>query len=249
MTLKGRQAPEGNFSSSTYIYQQCSLHNTKAANQKSFIAFLIKFDMDAELFAAAISGNKNVLKMKHSVTGVRDQLTPTGNTVLHLASESGKAECVQQILKTYPSLLCITNSKGETALHIAVRAGHLNVVRVLLDKVKPSSGEISDNNVHMMLIRMLNEEQESALHEAVRLNYVHIVKFLVEEDPKDEHSPNKYHMTPLYLATFKGHVASVNVILEACNKPTEVGPDGRTLLHAAVMSGSTGMCYRTVIGF
>lgn len=210
--------------------------------------------MDSELFAAAISGNKNVLKMKDSVTRVGDQLTPTKNTVLHLASESGKAECVEQILKKYSDLLCKKNSEGDTALHVAVRGGHLNVVRVLLDNAKASPSEVSENNVHMKLIRMLNDEKESALHEAVRHDYVHIVKFLVEKDPKDEHSPNKHQMAPLYLATFKGHVASVNLILANCRKPTGIkptdkGPDGRTLLHAAVMSGSTGTYYKTVNTF
>lgn len=210
--------------------------------------------MDSELFAAAISGNKNVLKMKHSVTGVADQLTPTKNTVLHLASESGKAECVEQILRKYPDLLCKKNSEGDTALHVAVRGGHLNVVRVLLDNAKASPSERSENNIHMKLIRMLNDEKESALHEAVRHDYVHIVKFLVEKDPDDEHSPNKHLMAPLYLATFKGHVASVNLIFANCKKPTGIkptdkGPDGRTLLHAAVMSSSTGTYYKTVNTF
>lgn len=202
--------------------------------------------MDSELFAAAIQGKKDVLKMRHSVTGVANQLTPTKNTVLHLASESGKAECVEQILIKYADLLCKTNSKGETALHVAVQGGHLNVVRVLFDYAKKaSSSERSENDVHLQLIRMLNEEQESALHEAVRQDYVEIVKFLVENDPKDKHSQNKHHMSPLYLATLKGHVASINVIFKNCKqptgiKPTDKGPDGRTLLHAAVMSGSTG---------
>lgn len=210
--------------------------------------------MDSELFAAAITGNNIVLKMRHSVTGVANQLTPTKNTVLHLAAaESGKAECVEQILKRYPGLLCKTNSKDETALHVAVRGGHLNVVRVLLDYAKKaSSSERSENDVHLQLIRMLNEEKESALHEAVRHDYVHIVKFLVEKDPNDQHSPNKHHMTPLYLATFKGHVASVKVIIENCKQPTGIeptdkGPDGRTILHAAVMSGSTE-CVRRILG-
>ncbi|KAK1390617.1 hypothetical protein POM88_018795 [Heracleum sosnowskyi] len=208
--------------------------------------------MDSDLFAAAISGNKKILKMRHAVTGVETQLTPTKNTVLHLASESGEAACVEQILIKYADLLCKTNSKGETALHVAVRGGHLKVVRVLLDYAKKaSSSDKSKKDVHLQLIRMLNEEQESALHEAVRYDHVEIVKFLIEKDPEDEHSPNKHHMSPLYLATLKGHVASVNAVFANCKQPpgiktTDKGPDGRTLLHAAVMSGSTE-CVRCIV--
>ncbi|XP_017217722.1 uncharacterized protein LOC108195276 [Daucus carota subsp. sativus] len=221
-------------------------------------------DMDSDLFAAAISGKRDILKIKHSRTAVGDQLTPTKNTVLHLASESGREECVEQILRTFPDLLCKKNSKGETALHVAVRGGHLNVVRVLLDyaeiadeeswkkKLEESAEkkldkESVEKNDHRRLMRMLNKEHESALHEAVRHNHVNIVKFLVEKDPDDKYSANKHHMTPIYLATFKGHVASLEIIF---SKKKEFGsddrPDGRTLLHAAVMSRSTD-CVRYIL--
>ncbi|WOH08546.1 hypothetical protein DCAR_0727989 [Daucus carota subsp. sativus] len=214
-------------------------------------------DMDSDLFAAAISGKRDILKIKHSRTAVGDQLTPTKNTVLHLASESGREECVEQILRTFPDLLCKKNSKGETALHVAVRGGHLNVVRVLLDyaeiadeeswkkKLEESAEkkldkESVEKNDHRRLMRMLNKEHESALHEAVRHNHVNIVKFLVEKDPDDKYSANKHHMTPIYLATFKGHVASLEIIF---SKKKEFGsddrPDGRTLLHAAGISTNT----------
>ena len=171
-------------------------------------------DMDSDLFAAAILGKRDILKIKHSRTAVGDQLTPTKNTVLHLASESGREECVEQILRTFPDLLCKKNSKGETALHVAVRGGHLNVVRVLLDyaeiadeeswkkKLEESAEkkldkESVEKNDHRRLMRMLNKEHESALHEAVRHNHVNIVKFLVEKDPEDKYSANKHHMTPI----------------------------------------------------
>ncbi|KAK4852338.1 hypothetical protein QYF36_023094 [Acer negundo] len=58
------------------------------------------------------------------------------------------------------------NSKGDTALHVAVRAGDLNTVNKLIECAEeiPST---SSTNYYKSLLKMKNNGGNTALHEAV----------------------------------------------------------------------------------
>jgi len=60
------------------------------------------------------------------------QVTPKGNTILHMAALFGQRGFVGEVLKITPALLCYKNKKNETALHIAANAGQSEVVSELL---------------------------------------------------------------------------------------------------------------------
>ncbi|XP_060212428.1 protein ACCELERATED CELL DEATH 6-like [Lycium barbarum] len=159
------------------------------------------------------------------------QVTPKGNTVLHVAALYGHSHFVGEVLKIIPALLCHQNQRNESALHIAANEGHTEVVRVLLSIA-------SEENYKETLVRMTNENGDTALHKAVRSGHFDVVKIILEkeEDPEYEYPANKAGETPLYLAAESGFCVILREILKSCKNPNyAAGPFGRTPLHAAVV--------------
>ena len=192
--------------------------------------------MDRELYLALTEDDIDVLKGKDWLQ-VRDQLTHTNNTVLHVACQHGSKKCVEEILgRADESQLLKTNSRGETALHLAARQGHFDVVEPLISKAKSSDQQ--QPTALQNLIRASNVEFETALHAAVRYNHEKVVELLVKEDPGFSYPRNKFDETPLYLAAVRGYGGVTQLILDNCVSPTFGGPHGRTALHAATMSYS-----------
>ncbi|PHT99028.1 hypothetical protein BC332_32021 [Capsicum chinense] len=146
------------------------------------------------------------------------QVTPKGNTVLHVAALNGQSGFVRQVIDITPALLCCKNKKNETALHLAANKGHKNET----------------------LMRMKDDGGDTALHKAVRTGCVDTVRLLVKQDPDFEFPANNAGETPLYLAAESGLVNCLSVILKYCNRPTYSGPCGRTDLHAAIIQKNMG---------
>ncbi|PHT48920.1 hypothetical protein CQW23_13128 [Capsicum baccatum] len=190
--------------------------------------------MDPTLYKAAMRGNirdANFLLADHLKRDEENgyQVTPKGNTVLHIAALYGHSCFAAEVLKITPALLCCQNKKNETALHIPANEGHNEVVCVLLACV-------NDHNTKEKLMRAMETSGDTALHKAVRSQHLDMVKLLVKEDSEFESPPNHAQETPLYLTAESGfHDALIN-ILESCKKPTyTAGPSNRTPLHAAVI--------------
>ncbi|KAL8107323.1 protein ACCELERATED CELL DEATH 6-like [Apium graveolens] len=208
--------------------------------------------MDCDLYLALGEDDVNVLKGKDWLL-VRNQLTPANNTVLHLACQLKSVKCVKEILqRADESLLLQMNSRGETALHLAARQGNCAVVEAVTNKAKstvprPNNPENRASTVLQNLIRATNLELETALHVAVRYNNENVVKLLVKEDPSYAYPQNKYRETPLYLAAVRCYAGVTKVILDNCESPTFGGPDGRTALHAALMSADGYECMRLLL--
>ncbi|KAM3268579.1 hypothetical protein P3S67_031520 [Capsicum chacoense] len=193
--------------------------------------------MDPTLYNSGMRGNigdANFLLADHLKRDEENgyQVTPKGNTVLHVAALYGHSCFTAEVLKITPALLCCQNKKNETALHIAANEGNTELVCVLLASVK-------DHNTKEKLTRMTDASGDSALHKALRSQHRDVVKLLVKEDPEFEFPPNHEHETPLYLAAESGFLDALINILESCKKPTyTAGPSNRTPLHAAVIPNS-----------
>ncbi|KAM3236372.1 hypothetical protein P3L10_016409 [Capsicum annuum] len=177
--------------------------------------------MDPTLYNAAMRGNigdANFLLADHLKRDEENgyQITPKGNTVLHVAALYGHSHFAAEVLKITPAMLCCQNKKNETSLHIAANEGHTEVVRVIL-------AYIEGHNTKEKLTRMTDASGDTALHKAVRSQHLDVE-------------------TPLYLAAESGfHDALIN-ILEYFKKSTyAAGPSNRTPLHAAVIQEHKGV--------
>lgn len=205
--------------------------------------------MDRALYRAASEGNVDILKQH--IDRVEIQTTVHGNNVLHVATQFGQSQCVDEILQVCPSLLCRENIRGETPLHMAAREGYADIVKALIECAKTIEQELESGlgGAAKMMLRATNVDGDTALHVAVRNchleedKYLEVVKLLTREDPEFPHPANNANETPLYLAAERGNhgVALVFTLLETCISPTYGGPVGRTALHAATLNDFTGL--------
>ncbi|KAK6933365.1 Ankyrin repeat [Dillenia turbinata] len=195
--------------------------------------------MDSSLYKAVIRGRTQKLEQERQLDS---QTTPNKNTILHVAAEFGKTQCVDVILKACLSLLKQVNLKGETALHVAAREGHIDVVKALVAGAKALHEELEIGTGAVRdLLGVTNNKKSTALHEAVRNRHLEVVKYLLEEDSEFPYVGNDAGETPLYMAAERGYAKLVHAILEACTSPAHDGPKGRTALHAAVSCKDKGM--------
>lgn len=226
------------------------------AEIKSGTSALTKYPyMDRNTYKAAAKGEIEFFKEISNQQHLDLLLTPNKNTVLHIniAAQTGgeidySTDFVEQVLHMCPSLLLQDNIKGETALHIAARHGHVAAVKVLLEfaKVAQSHGDHidelengmvrgDDNEQISVLLRMKSNKNDTALHEAARYNRLGVVQVLTQEDPDFPYSANEAGETPLYLAAERGYREVVFEMLQTCSSPDHRGPNGRTTLHAAII--------------
>ena len=197
--------------------------------------------MNPKLYVAAADRHIHVLKKYDEI---HVQLTPKKNTVLHVAAQFGRADCVKWILQlpSPSSLLQQPNEKGDTALHLAAREGHLTVVKNLIDAAKQPKRDLEGGStaVCKVMLRMTNGDKDTALHEAVRHQHPKVVKLLIQEDPEFTYGANTEGNTPLYIAAERGFRDLVHMILDNCSSPAHDGVNGGTALHAAVILNDEG---------
>ncbi|KAH7859483.1 hypothetical protein Vadar_001714 [Vaccinium darrowii] len=174
------------------------------------------------------------------------ELTPNGNTILHVAVQFGHVENVKVVLEERPHLVLEGNKKGETPLHMAARDGLADIVKELIQGAQSLEG--GDLNVKKMLKLETKDDKDTALHMAARNchlkedEYLKVAKLLLKKAEEDEywdpdfrHPRNKVDETPLYLAVERGKKGQEIVLelLKTCNSQDHYsGPGGRTALHA-----------------
>ncbi|KAI8561127.1 hypothetical protein RHMOL_Rhmol04G0313100 [Rhododendron molle] len=203
--------------------------------------------MDPDMYAAAMNGKVDDLD-QYSADQFALQVTPNGNTLLHVAAEFHSSECVPAILSKCPSLLYRANTDGDTPIHVALARSSYGVVRSLIEFAKSEEGG-SAAAVREML-RARNHDGDTPLHLAARYcNWAFFEKLFTEEDPGLDHGPNKAGETPLYLYAERGYgVKMLSYMLKTCTPLEYGGPGGKTALHAAVirrkgLSESSGSAY------
>ena len=196
--------------------------------------------MDAELFNSAISGNeisfatnpKQLTVGGNSVVHV-EQLTAGGNSVLLVAAKSGNVHIMEKVLDWQPPLLYMTNSKGNTALHITASLGHSDTTKLLITFAKGQEVEMK-----MGLLRKQILDQNTALHEAIRYDHYNIVELLIQEDPGLTLITNNAGESPLFLAVDRRFYKIALHIIDTPGDhlPSYEGRKSKNVLHASVIN-------------
>ncbi|KAI9160547.1 hypothetical protein LWI28_009256 [Acer negundo] len=152
----------------------------------------------------------------------------------------------------FPDLILKKNSDGDTALHVAVRAGDLNTVNKLIECAReiPSS---SGTNYYESLLKMKNNGGNTALHEAVSVlvesnksvyTLVSVAHSLVIKYPGVSYHQNNASKSPLCLAVASDNDELLGYILETLGYILETlshedgdsveCPKGKSPVHVAI---------------
>ncbi|KAL5797594.1 hypothetical protein ACOSQ2_002414 [Xanthoceras sorbifolium] len=163
-------------------------------------------------FQAASDGNVDKFPFCNindpDVSDIFDEVSPSGNSLLHVEASRGHVEIVELMARSFPHLIFKKNYKGDTSLHVAVKAGKLYTVKVLVECAKqmPSIPSTDDES----LLKMKNNEGNTALHEALLVlaesnkksvdTLVAVARYLVTEYPEVSYHQNNASKSPLCLA-------------------------------------------------
>ncbi|XP_019183740.1 PREDICTED: ankyrin repeat and death domain-containing protein 1B-like [Ipomoea nil] len=203
--------------------------------------------MNPVLYKALVEGNVEDYKAVMPEEARRRQVTPKGNTVLHVAAIHGHKDLVEEILKeveddydaAMSALLFAKNRRNESVLHCAAEKGYDGVVSVIFSAInKKPRGDVESGAVGRVreMIEMMDDVKDTALHKAVRMGYLKVVKLLIEEDPEFEYTANDAGETPIYIAAESQFSDCLEEMLNTCRKPTYGGPFRRNALHGAILS-------------
>ncbi|GMG98585.1 hypothetical protein Nepgr_000425 [Nepenthes gracilis] len=217
--------------------------------------------MDAELYRAAtkndVDGFIGFLERLSIEKGlcfleIFRQISPLGNTLLHIAASHGNDETVRLIAYHSSSLILQQNARGDTALHLAARAGHVSAVRTLLrfrkDWVDPLASEEWIEELRAIpddqkLLRIRNGKGNTALHEALMKKNSDATSLLINEDPEVAYYENCEGKSPLFLAAEAGNGRHLSDMLEDSAKINDKHEriQGKSPLHAAISMRDKGL--------
>uniref|UniRef100_A0A0D9XPR4 PGG domain-containing protein n=1 Tax=Leersia perrieri TaxID=77586 RepID=A0A0D9XPR4_9ORYZ len=144
------------------------------------------------------------------------------STPLHFAASDGNRSVVRLILRIVPpSTVYIKDSYGLSALHVAARMGHANVVQKIIKKF-PDAEELRDGH------------GETFLHAAAREKHSSVVSLAIKNSKQWDllNTQDKHGNTSLHLAV----VAGAPSIVDALVQTNVLNDDGHTPLDLASTS-------------
>ncbi|CAA7035179.1 unnamed protein product [Microthlaspi erraticum] len=208
--------------------------------------------MAKRLYMAATEGNIDEFDVVVFEGPVLREITPQGNTILHLAAIYGHVQLLEHIINferrvmqnwdpipnDYQSLLLRPNFHGDLPLHVAAAAGHAPVVILLINHLR-----ILPNGMQILLREgrqegvqdcwlVKNNEGNTALHLALKANRQDVALALIAVDVRVSYIPNEERASPLYMAAEAGDELLVDQMLQ--NPAARF--EGKSVVHAAIKS-------------
>ncbi|XP_054781935.1 protein ACCELERATED CELL DEATH 6-like [Prosopis cineraria] len=185
-------------------------------------------DEDADCFVSHLKAECTVNKV--DLATIFNNVTPTGDSLLHVAAEFGREEVVELIASHYPNLLSKRNKKGDTSLHVASRAKNIEAIKVILHIISKKAKLI--DKTKFVILR--NNYQRTALHEAVLSQHSDRVVLLLNGHRRSVLAAywtwNKNYgcKSPMYLAVTTKNMVILAYLLEKIAIPSD---------HQAISSG------------
>ncbi|KAF7837033.1 protein ACCELERATED CELL DEATH 6 [Senna tora] len=161
------------------------------------------------------------------LSAIFEQVTRSGNSLLHVAAHFGRSRIAELIAHHFPELLTSTNNIGDTPLHLAARAWGSNVIEIVTKKPD--------------LMYLRDEDGGTPLHYAAAWGYVEGVRILLNKSALTALEWNAKGHLPIHLACKSGHVEVVEEFLlkEELTHESEVliNKKGQNILHIAAKNG------------
>lgn len=141
------------------------------------------------------------------------------------------------IISKFPNLLQKVNLMGETALHVAARAGNLNIVVIL-------GRSITESSLYDELTDAKSKNGDTALHAALKGKHVEVAFYLVSVKHGVSFDKNIDEVSPLYLAVEAGYRELVLKMLEcSSSSPSKLASmlSEKSVIHAAMKANRRGL--------
>ncbi|KAL3727259.1 hypothetical protein ACJRO7_032057 [Eucalyptus globulus] len=160
-----------------------------------------------------------------SLSDILNMRGPSGNSFLHVVAGIKNVDILQALLEVIPDkqLAADANYRGDTALHVAARAGRIRSAELLL-----GCGRTVD---------MANDAGNTALHEAVKNGDAELTRLLLSRASTSVYQANKEGKCPLYLAVEIGDSKILELLMEAMeeNEVPWFRMQGMSPVHGAVV--------------
>ncbi|XP_010038674.2 protein ACCELERATED CELL DEATH 6 [Eucalyptus grandis] len=167
--------------------------------------------------------------------------SPSRNSLLHIAADLERDEMLRAIVQHFPvNLLAEENCRGDTALHLAARAGRAPAARVLIGR----ASDVGERERRRNLVQVRNRRGNTPLHEAVMNDHLEVVEILIGEDLQPVYWKNKEGKCPMTLAVERGNLerGKLGVLGILLAKPLEPSCiQGESPVHAAVLNRKLDM--------
>jgi ankyrin repeat protein len=148
--------------------------------------------------------------------------TSYGNSI-HKAVEEGDARKVSQLLDVNDKIINWRDGDfRETLIHYAVRAEHLDVVKVLVERGAD--------------INMGDNDELTPLHKSAYRGLTEISEYLISKGANIS-AEDRRGVTPLHLAAARGHNKVMELLLAKGAEINTADKDGETPLHRAAKNG------------
>ncbi|KAK9664194.1 hypothetical protein RND81_14G025000 [Saponaria officinalis] len=149
-------------------------------------------------------------------------LTPSRNTLLHVAVVNRCAENVTLLIYHSPALTLKQNINGDTPLHLALRSGYVKVILAVIDFLEyKRRSEFHKEWIDMLgtipeienSIRLSNSSGNTALHETAFKACYRAIKIFVQLDFEACFCLNNQGKSPLYVVAEAGDIKSFGPML------------------------------------
>jgi cytohesin len=207
-----------------------SVPNGHAAREEPIpLRLLRSIGLRTALWSAAQSGSASCVALLLSANARTDIADVRGRTPMFAAAQAGSASCVDLLVSAGADAK-LADVRGCTPLHAAALAASKSVVQIL--------------HRHLS-VDVLDGRQRTPLFGAVRVaarggdrqsEAVEVIDFLLQNGANVNHK-NLFGNTSLHLACSLCDGLVVHKLLDAGAEPAATNVDGRTVLHAAAISG------------
>ena len=182
------------------------------------------FQNRTPLHYVAMGGSVDVFEYLIQLGVLVNDISTQGHTVLHTAvMETKNEEMIRHLTNTYRHLIPQLTIDGESALHLSVRSGSMEVIDHLIS-VGLSVDQCTEHGANII---------HMACRSAPRNNRLSFIKCLIEKFPSLACDFDNYQRTVLHYAAIGGvvQVFEYLVDLDVIDKPEM----NSTVIHAAVM--------------
>ncbi|KAK3404685.1 hypothetical protein EUGRSUZ_K00998 [Eucalyptus grandis] len=182
---------------------------------------------DADKFIDALEEVSELRRL--ALSQIFDQVTPSGNSLLHVAASSGKGDVIELILDHFPHLATQKNSTENTPLHVAVQDKIFNATEMVIERV-----------TDLEIMYWQNKDGKSPLYLAAETGDLKILRLLLKHSARDEaYTVKTQGMSPVLAALEPGKSGILKEIVDQLPKLLRMRDEnGGTPLHTAASIGN-----------